>query len=180
MRSASHWPGLRFSYGVGDPGPCGGRCVGYSRRPRQADPGVDLVPRRSKVTWQAGRWDADTRHAYVANMGSDTAYEVSVTTCDGCDRVIRTVEEVPAFGIDQFSSSQLPCYVVFSVPLDRQVSAAQLGHAIGRAGRSVDVIEDTRRLPGAAHIAARQHVVAVRIDWRSAQGQWSSQTVCTE
>jgi len=152
----------------------------YSRRAREADPGVDLVPQRSKVTWQAGRWDADTRHAYVANMGSATAYEVSVTTCDGCDRVIGPVEEVPAFGIDQFSSSQLPCYVVFSVPLDRQFSAAQLEHATGRVGRGVGGIGDRRRLPGAAHIAARLHVVAVRIDWRSAEGRWFSQTVCTE
>jgi hypothetical protein len=54
-----------------------------------------------------------SRHAYVANVGDDTAYEVSVTACD---RVIGRASSVPPYRADRLSSSsELPCYVNFCV-----------------------------------------------------------------
>jgi hypothetical protein len=89
------------------------RAVEGARQARRPRPGV---------SWQAGRWDTDPRHAYVANAGHETAYEVSVTACD---RVIGRASSVPPYRADRLSSSsELPCYVNFCVDerLKRQIS----------------------------------------------------------
>jgi hypothetical protein len=58
--------------------------VAYDRRLRRQlrstlSAGAARLP---GVCWLAGRWDTDPAHAYVANIGDDTAYEVSVMACD--------------------------------------------------------------------------------------------------
>jgi hypothetical protein len=66
-----------------------------------------------RVSWQVGRWDDDPRHAYIANVGDDTAYEVSVSAHD---RVVATARSVPSYSADRLSpSSESPCYLNFSV-----------------------------------------------------------------
>src|SRR5690348_3465454 len=66
-----------------------------STSPRPA-PGA----RTPAVTWQAGRWDGDRRHAYVANLGDDVAYEVIVTDHD---RVMAVADSVPPYTADQLT-----------------------------------------------------------------------------
>jgi hypothetical protein len=114
-------------------------------------------PTRAGASWQVGRWDTDARHAYVANVGNDTAYEVTVTSPHS-DRVIRTVELVPPYNATRLeSTSDPPCYVSFS--LDNR--ARQPQHA------------------GAGSSAAEpeMHEIVVRLRWRSEQGHWSTQVV---
>lgn len=70
-------------------------------------------PRRPGVNWQAGRWDTDSRHAYVANVGDDTAQEVSVTVFH---QVVGTAQSVPPYRADRLSSSsEPPFYVNFCI-----------------------------------------------------------------
>lgn len=45
---------------------------------RQADWTATAGPHRPRASWQAGRWDTDSRHAFVANVGEGIAYQVSV------------------------------------------------------------------------------------------------------
>lgn len=53
--------------------------VAYKRRSKQqASFAANAKPNQSVVSWHAGRWDADRRHAYVANLGEGVAYEVIV------------------------------------------------------------------------------------------------------
>jgi hypothetical protein len=122
-------------------------------------------PRRPAVSWQAGRWDTDPRHAYVANVGDDTAYEVSVTACE---RVVGTAQRVPPYHADGLSSrSQLPCYINFCVDerLNRPLSLG--AEKAPRTARDKTVCPD------------RPEVV-VRIDWRSDKGEWFNQTARTD
>jgi hypothetical protein len=66
-----------------------------------------------RVYWQAGRWDTDASHAYIANIGDDTAYDVSVTAYD---RVVGLTRSVPPCRADwMLASSELPCYLSFRV-----------------------------------------------------------------
>lgn len=66
-----------------------------------------------EVYWQAGQWDSDLSHVYVANIGHDTAYQVSVTTCD---EVVGRTRSVPPYRSDRLTSrSSLPYYVTFAV-----------------------------------------------------------------
>ena len=47
--------------------------IAYDRRlRRQLRPTVASAVGRARVFWQAGRWDTDPGHAYVANIGDDT------------------------------------------------------------------------------------------------------------
>jgi hypothetical protein len=117
------------------------------------------------VSWQAGRWDADPRHAYVANVGDDTAYEVSMT---GCERVIGTAPSVPPYRADRLSSSsELPRYVNVCVDerLKRQIS---LG-----ADWATQSAQDNAVDPDGLE-------VVVRVSWRSEHGEWFTQTVRTD
>jgi hypothetical protein len=119
----------------------------------------EVRPTCSGASWQAGRWDTDARHAYVANVGDDTAYEVTVTSPQS-DRVIRTVEQVPPYSAARLaSSSDLPCYVSFS--LDNRAKQPQHAGA------------------GSSAVEPEQHEIVVRLRWRSEQGHWSTQIVRT-
>lgn len=112
--------------------------------------------------WEAGRWDADDRHAYVANLGDDTAYDVSVT--DG-EQVVATASSVPPFSADRLASiSGPPCYVNFCVH-DRSRRRSLVGTAGG-----------TQRELGRCNGAIPSGVV-VQVSWRSESGEWSSQSV---
>jgi hypothetical protein len=120
---------------------------------------------RPEVSWQAGRWDTDPRHAYVANVGDDTAYEVSVTARD---RVIGRAPSVPPYRADRLSSSsEPPCYVNFCVDerLKRQIS---LG-----ADWATQSAQDNAVDPDGLE-------VVVRVSWRSEHGEWFTQTVRTD
>ena len=65
------------------------------------------------VYWQVGRWDSDPSHVYVANIGDETAYQVSVKACD---EVVGRTPSVPSCRSDWMTSwSALPYYVVFRV-----------------------------------------------------------------
>ena len=80
---------------------------------RQADWTATTEPREPTVSWQVGRWDTDARHAYVANVGEATAYEVNIMASD---RVLGTAQSVPPYSADRLSSSsEPPCYVNFCV-----------------------------------------------------------------
>jgi hypothetical protein len=122
-------------------------------------------PRRPAVSWQAGRWDADPRHAYVANVGDDTAYEVSVTACE---RVVGTAQRVPPYRADALSStSELPCYINFCVDqrLNRPISLAA---------------EEAPQTAQNKTVCPDRTEVVVRVDWRSDGGEWFNQTVRTD
>ena len=141
--------------------------VAYQRRYKRWQSNVLAAcrPRLPTVSWQAGRWDTDPRHAYVANVGDDTAYEVSVTASD---RVIGTAESVPPYRADRLcSSSGLPCYVNFCVDdrLKRRISVSA-----DRATRSAQ----------AKSVDSDRHEVVVRVSWRSQDGERFTQTVCTD
>lgn len=111
--------------------------------------------------WQAGRWDADDRHAYVANLGDDTAYDVSVT--EG-DQVVAPASSVPPYSARRLASiSGPPCYLNFCV------------HNGAEQRSLVDATGGTQRELGDAR--AKTAGIAVRVRWRSARGEWSSQTV---
>ena len=121
--------------------------------------------RRPAVSWQAGRWDADPRHAYVANVGDDTAYEVRVTACE---RVVGTAQRVPPYRADALSStSELPCYINFCVDerLNRPISLG--AEEAARTARNNTVCPDRTE-------------VVVRVDWRSDDGEWFNQSVRTD
>lgn len=121
-------------------------------------------PRRPAVSWQAGRWDTDPQHAYVANVGDDTAHEVSVTACE---RVVGTAQQVPPYRADALSStSQLPCYINFCVDKRPNRPISFGAQTAARTTRSTAVCPD------------RSDVV-VRVDWRSNDGERFNQTVRT-
>jgi hypothetical protein len=88
--------------------------IAYDRRLRQQLRSTVLgATGRPRVFWQAGRWDTDPSHAYVANIGDDTAYDVSVTAYD---RVVGRTRNVPPCRADwMLASSELPCYLSFRV-----------------------------------------------------------------
>jgi hypothetical protein len=136
--------------------------IAWDRRlRRQLHPTVASGVGRPRVYWQAGRWDTDPSHAYVANIGDDTAYEVSVTVCD---RVVERAHSVPPCRADYLlGSSELPCYVSFGVGQwsNRQV-ALGVGTQHGRLGKAVDPYGPD---------------VAVRVSWRSENDDWFTQTV---
>jgi hypothetical protein len=57
--------------------------IAWDRQLRQQRrPTFARETRWPRVYWQAGRWDTDASHAYIANIGDDTAYDVSVTAYD--------------------------------------------------------------------------------------------------
>jgi hypothetical protein len=142
-----------------------GPSFAYQRRSKRQARSTATVRPQPGVSWQAGRWDTDPRHAYVANVGDDTAYEVSVTACD---RLIGRASSVPPYRTDRLSSSsEPPCYVNFCVDerLKRQIS---LG-----ADRATQSAQDNAVDPDGLE-------VAVRVSWRSEHGEWFTQTVRTD
>lgn len=121
-------------------------------------------PRRPGVSWQAGRWDTDTRHAYVANVGDDTAQEVSVTVFG---EVVGTAQSVPPYRADRLSSSsEPPFYVNFCV---HEGPNQRISFGADRATRSA---QDKAVDPDAFE-------VLVHISW-SEHGECFSQTVRTD
>jgi hypothetical protein len=105
------------------------------------------------------------RHAYVANVGDDTAYEVRVTACE---RVVGTAQRVPPYRADALSStSKLPCYINFCVDerLNRPISLG--AEEAPRTARNKTVCPDRTE-------------VVVRVDWRSDDGEWFNQSVRTD
>jgi hypothetical protein len=116
--------------------------------------------------WQAGRWDADDRHAYVANLGDDTAYDTAydVSVTEG-QQVVATASGVPPYSADRLASiSWPPCYVNFCV------------HSRAQQRSLVSATGGTQRERGDAR-AEKGSGIVVRVRWRSARGEWSSQTV---
>jgi hypothetical protein len=88
--------------------------IAWDRQLRQQRrPTFARETRWPRVYWQAGRWDTDASHAYIANIGDDTAYDVSVTAYD---RVVGLTRSVPPCRADwMLASSELPCYLSFRV-----------------------------------------------------------------
>ena len=138
--------------------------VAYRQRFTWLDSTTSARLGRPRVSWQAGRWDTDPRHCYVANVGDGTAYEVNVTAFD---RVIATAQSVPPYRADRLSStSEPPCYLNFCVDqrLKRSVSFGP-----DRAIRSaLDKTVDPDRLE-----------VVVQVSWRSENSEHFTQTVRT-
>jgi hypothetical protein len=111
--------------------------VAYDRRlRRQRRSTVVSAARRPMVYWQAGRWDTDPSHAYVANIGDDTAYDVSVTAYD---RIFGLTPSVPPCRAAwMLASSELPCYLSFRVESspDNPVDPAKSDIAVRVSWRS--------------------------------------------
>jgi hypothetical protein len=137
--------------------------VMYERRTlQQSGSAANAKPRQSLVRWQAGRWDTDRRHAYVANLGDDVAYEVSVTAYD---RVIGTAQSVPPFRTSRLSStSEVPCYVNFCFDHQRLAHGAIRG-AEGASQSALDNVGDSDQVE-----------FVVQVSWRSKDGEWSTHT----
>lgn len=134
------------------------------RSKQQAEWNSTAGPRRPGVSWQAGRWDTDYRHAYVANVGDDTAHEVSVTVFD---QVVGAAQSVPPYRADRLSSSsEPPFYVNFCV------------HEEPHQRISFGADRSTRSVQGKA-IDPNAYEVPVRVSW-SEHGEWFSQTVRTD
>lgn len=123
---------------------------------RQQELTMSATPSEPRAQWRAGRWDIDPRHAYLANVGDATAYDVSVTLSD---KVVCTAETVPPFSGERLSSlSGLPCYVNLSV---RQRLGASLAMTIERR-ESGNAVPETSE-------------VDVQVRWRTASGEWHTQ-----
>lgn len=115
------------------------------------------------MCWLAGRWDTDPAHAYVANIGDDTAYDVSVTVRD---HVIGRALRVPPYRTARLpSSSKLPYYLNVCVDQwsKRQISVG----ARATHGGQVKLVDPDG--PDAV----------VGVSWRSENDEWRSQTVRT-
>lgn len=123
---------------------------------RQRGLTVSASPYETRAHWEAGRWDIDPRHAYLANVGDATAYDVSVTLSD---KVVCTAETVPPFSAEGLSSSSgLPCYVNLSV---RQPFVASLAMTMGR---------------GTGNAVPETSEVEVQVRWRTSSGEWHTQS----
>ena len=132
-------------------------CKWWAKRQREQTVSASASASESRAHWQAGRWDIDPRHAYLANVGDATAYDVSVTLSD---KVVCTAETVPPFSAERLSSSSgLPCYVHLSV---RQRFGASLAMTMGRHGSGNAVTEAS--------------AVEVQVRWRAASGEWHNQS----
>lgn len=124
---------------------------------RQREPTEPASSSESSARWQAGRWDIDPHHAYLANVGDAAAYDVTVAVSG---TVACTAECVPPFDAQRLSStSGLPCYVNLSV---RQPLAAQ-------------PVMSTRRRES-AHAVAETTALDVHVRWRTASGNWHVQS----
>jgi hypothetical protein len=137
--------------------------AGYKRRSmKMRAPTPEPARHAPSARWQAGRWDTDARHAYVANLGDDTAYEVSVT--EG-QQVVATAPRVPPYSADRLASTSAPpCYVNFCV------------HSRSQQRSLVTTASGTPRESGRCNGAMASGVV-VQVSWRSESGEWSTQTV---
>ena len=137
--------------------------VGYRRRfTHVRGTIITCTQRRLGAHWQAGRWDADARHAYVANLGDDTAYDVAVIEDH---RVIATARSVPPFSADRFTStSALPCYVNFCVHSEHHARPPVAAAGRPNRGRT-------------AAVSTSQSPIAVQVSWRSERGEWCTHMV---
>jgi hypothetical protein len=121
---------------------------------------AELLECPLRVRWQGGRWDSDVRHAYVANLGDDTAYEVSVVEHQ---QIIAASPSVPPFSADRLSSaSGPPCYLNFCVH-----TAVNSGIPTGSAGATYR----------ARAYSGETDRVAVQVRWRTELGEWCTQDV---
>lgn len=125
--------------------------VAYTwRSKRQALSTTVARPHSPAVSWRAGRWDVEPRHASVANVGDVTACEVSVTEDD---RVVGRAERVPPYRADRLSSSaELLCYV--DCCLAQRLQRMAVGPA--KVARNLQTVG-----------AASRVEVKVRVRWRS-------------
>jgi hypothetical protein len=120
-----------------------------------AEPGVG-------ARWQAGRWDSDARHAYIANLGDDTAYDVSVTEHH---HVVAAAPSVPPFNANQLTpAADVPCYLNFCVHPNPAAPAPATPHR--------------HRMP-ALPIDNTAPAIAVQVTWRTGRGDWTTRTVHT-
>ena len=131
----------------------------YGRRPRAAPRQANaLAVDHPVVEWQAGRWDkGNAGRLFVANVGDDTAHEVSLVASDRHDKVALKVDRIPPY---QPGDEQLPepCYVEFSLKY-------RATHGPDPADANVEA-DDGRQ-------------VEVQLTWRSEHGRWSAQTLHT-
>lgn len=117
---------------------------------------VPASPSQPSAQWQAGRWGMDPRHAYLANVGDATAYDVSVTVSG---KFACTAATVPPFSAERLSSSSgQACYVNLSV---RQ-----------RLGASAVMTTQSRE---SGNAATETTEVDVHVRWRTASGEWCTQ-----
>ena len=134
---------------------CALGCKWWAKRQQEltVSPSVSVPHAR----WQTGRWDIDPRHAYLANVGDATAYDVTVTQSD---RVVCTAETVPSFSAERLSSSsELPCYVNLSV---RQ-----------RLGASLAMSTERHE---SGNAAPQTSGLDLQVRWRTASGEWHTQS----
>ncbi|WNG82100.1 hypothetical protein C6A86_028875 [Mycobacterium sp. ITM-2016-00316] len=130
-------------------------CRWWAKRKRELT--VSASPSECRAQWQAGRWDIDPRHAYLANVGDATAYDVTVTLSD---KVVCTAETVPPFSAERLSSSSgLPCYVNLSI---RQ-----------RLGASAAMTKQSR---DSGNAVPESSEFDVQVRWRTAFGEWHTQS----
>lgn len=116
---------------------------------------VPASPSQPSAQWQAGRWDVDPRHAYLANVGDATAYDVTVTVSGN---VSCTAEAVPPFSAERLSSSGQACYVNLSVRQGLGASEVMTTQSRERGNAATETTE-----------------VDVHVRWRTASGEWCSQ-----
>ena len=98
----------------------------------------------------------------MANLGDETAYDVSVTKGE---QVIASTSSVPPYSADRLAwTSGPPCYVNFCVRI-----RAQQRSLVNATGGTQCEPGDAKREEASG--------ITVRVRWRSASGEWFSQTV---
>lgn len=120
-------------------------------------------PPKSRAHWQAGRWDIDPRHAYayLANVGDTTAYDVTVTVSG---EVVCLAEAVPPFSAERLSSSAgLPCYL--NLPVRQGIRASSAMTA--QSSEGADTLTEMAQ-------------AVVRVNWRTASGEWQTQSATVD
>lgn len=136
--------------------------IGYkwlaSRRERRTEM---PTPCQEVTQWQAGHWDVEPQHVYLANIGDSFAYEVIVTQGD---EVICTAEAVPPFSAERMSSAAgLPWYLNLSARQRLQSSPAVTTRGV-RTGS----------------VGSGSAMGDVRVRWRTQSGVWRTQTAAID
>jgi hypothetical protein len=145
-----------------------------------------LANERSVVKWQAGRQDkSNAGWLYVANIGEDTAYEVSLIAWDGHERVSVKADTVPPRLLNEHAESDPPGYIDFRLSLREEngptaTQAASMRLVMPPEGSAYreEFEAQQRELEEIMDRQQRQQVV-VRITWRSELGRWSTETLQT-
>jgi len=144
--------------------------------------GNELARERSIVNWQAGRQDnAIAGWLYVANIGEDTAHDVTVLAWDGHDRVTVKADKVPPCLSDR-KNGYIEFTLAHRVENGPDPTRAEENKPIMPPEESRAFQEFRERFwrPYEDSIAAEERrQVAVRIAWRSEHGRWSSKTLHT-